>query len=606
MGKIHILTDWVANQIAAGEVVERPAAVVKELLENSLDAGATTVELSIRDGGRTYICVEDNGCGMAEDDALLCLERHATSKVKAVEDLMELSSFGFRGEALPSIASVSKFILQTKDKSSAGTEILLDHGKFIHKKVSNIPQGTRIEVHHLFQKLPVRLKFLKKDATEAAHIQHMSRLLAFAHPQVSFKFIQEGRILFHSPACPSQAERIKEILGSPYLEDMLEVQSHTPSLKLSGFVSKPHSHGCFTRKELCFFINKRPIESRLLSQAVLEAFQGYLPQGRFPKAILFLELPASMVDVNVHPTKREVRFKNDFALRSDLSSALRPLLEASSQDKLSTLKKGPEVSFDYIESSPDSVLEIQRFLRRTPPLISQQAPPALSKNPYTHAINPRPLPHIQLSDNALKREEAFPWVFLGHLEGPYTLFKNKHELIIFNSKLAEQRIQYEKLLKEFSSPPLASQVLLLPLVLSLSPSQCTQLQTQHAFLKDLGFDVELFGKGECKLNATPTWLDASTASVFLLDTLDLFEKESTVAMKHHPSILKKLAKLAAQRVSRSHQADTQAIQLAKTLLQCQQPLACPRGLPTLFTLKFSDLDKKFSMHSLNLPSLLEG
>lgn len=605
MAKIHILTDLVANQIAAGEVVERPAAVVKELLENSLDAGATSLELSIRDGGRTYICVEDNGCGMAEDDALLCLERHATSKVQRVEDLMELSSFGFRGEALPSIASVSRFILKTKDKASVGTEIWVDHGQFIHKKVCSIPQGTRIEVHSLFQKLPVRLKFLKKDATEAAHIQDMVRLLAFAHPQVAFKFIQEGRLVFHSPPCPSQAERIKEILGAHYLEDMLELQARQ-GLKVSGFISKPQTKGCFTRKELSFFVNKRPIESRVLAQAVLEAFQGHLPPGRFPKAILFLEIPSSMVDVNVHPTKKEVRFKNDFALRSELATALAAALEASAQDKLRTLKPAQDIRFEYIESSPDSVLEIQRFLRK-PNAIASQANtlPSLSKNAYIHTLNPRAIADLNPALQA-PQEQAFPWTFLGHLEGPYALFKNQQELIIFNSKLAQQRIEYERLLAEFERPPLASQVLLLPLVLTLSPSQYRQFQAHESVLKDLGFEAEPFGKSECKLNATPTWLDAGKATVFFLDSLDLFEQESAASMKDHPSLLKKLAKMAAQRVSSTYQSQAQLTELAKTLLCCQKPLACPRGFPTLFTVKFTDLDKKFSSPSPSLVSLWQG
>lgn len=608
MGKVHILSDLVANQIAAGEVVERPAAVVKELLENSLDAGASQIELSIREGGRTSICVQDNGCGMAEDDALLCLERHATSKVRVVDDLLSLSSFGFRGEALPSIASVSRFSLQTRESSSAiGIEIGVDHGKFLYKKACNIPLGTRIEVQQLFQKLPVRLKFLKKDVTEALHIQQMIRLLALAHPEVSFKFIQDGKTLFHTPPCPNLAERISELLGPVYREDMLELSYASPGFYIFGFVSKAHLEGHLGRKEISFFINKRPVESSVLRQGLLEAYQGYIPPGRFPKAILFLELPPSVVDVNVHPTKREVRFKNDFSLKSDVTSTIRSFLETSSQDRLSSLTKGQGMQFDYIESGPDAVMEIQRFTRK--PLGTSPLPPTVfPKNLYVNTLTPsrvaspslnHPPPPFQPS------EETFPWTFLNHLEGPYALFKNKEELIVFNSLLAAQRIQYEKLLAEFSSPPMTSQPLLLPLVLPLSPLQYATFQAHTRFLKDLGFDLEPFGSSEAKLSASPTWVEATQAPACLFDTLDLLDKESTLQKSKldHPLLLKKLAKMAASRTAPPPSSPAHLLALAQALLKCEFPLICPRGLPTLFTLKWTDLHKKFSIKPLSTSPL---
>ncbi len=600
MGKIHILSDIVANQIAAGEVVERPAAVVKELLENSLDAGASQIELSIREGGRTAICVQDNGCGMAEDDALLCLERHATSKVRGVDDLLSLSSFGFRGEALPSIASVSRLNLKTRDSASAtGAEIEVNHGKFLHKKACNIPQGTRIEVEQLFQKLPVRLKFLKKDATEAMHIQTIARLLALAHPGVAFKYIQDGKILFHTPPCPNLAERITELFGLSYRDDMLEVSYARPGFYIFGFISKAHQEGHLGRKEISFFINKRPVESTILRQGLLDAYQGYLPPGRFPKAILFLELPPAVVDVNVHPTKREVRFKNDFSLKADIASTLRSFLETSSQERLSTLTKGQGVHFDYIQSGPEAVIEIQRFIRK--PKATPLPPVAFPKNLYVKALTPLRIDNLALPAAPLPPEERggpFPWTFLHHLEGPYSIFKSKEELIIFNSLLAAQRVQYEKLLAEFSSLPMLTQPLLLPIVLPLSPLQYATFQAHTTFLKDIGFDLEPFGASELKLSASPTWVEATQAPACLFDTLDLLDKEGNRDLRKskldHPLLLKKLAKMAAVRTVNPPSSPAHLLALAKILLKCESPLICPRGLPTLWTLKWTDLDKKFS------------
>ncbi len=610
MGKIHILSDLVANQIAAGEVVERPAAVVKELLENSLDAGASQIELSIREGGRTCICVQDNGCGMPEDDALLCLERHATSKVKSFDDLLALSSFGFRGEALPSIASVARFTLQTRQQGSPiGTEIGVDHGKFLYKKICNIPQGTRIEVQQLFQKLPVRLKFLKKDTTEAMHIQQMMRLLALAHPGVSFKYIQDGKILFHTPPCPNLAERITELFGTAYREDMLELSYNSPGFSLAGFISKAHTEGHLGRKEISFFINKRPVESNILRQGLLEAYHTYLPSGRFPKALLFLELAPSVVDVNVHPTKREVRFKNEFSLKADLSSTLRSFLETSSQERFSSLKKGQGAHFDYIESGPESVMEIQRFIRR--PQDTPSPPLAFPKNLYTHALTPSRVDPLSLRaapPPSKESNDAFPWVFLNHLEGTYSLFKSKEELIIFNSLLAAQRVQYEKLLAEFSSPPLTSQPLLLPIVLPLSPLQYATFEAHSSFLKDIGFDLEPFGSSEVKLSASPTWVEATQAPACLLDTLDLLDKEGPQDSRRakkldHPLLLAHLAKMAAVRTVNPPSSPAHLQALAKALLKCECPLICPRGLPTLFTLKWTDINKKFSTKPLSTSPL---
>src|SRR4051812_3701251 len=316
MAKVRILTDRVANQIAAGEVIERPAAVAKELVENALDAGATRIEVEFRHGGRSLMRVEDNGSGMSRDDALLALERHATSKIAEASDLDRLASYGFRGEALPSIASVSRFELQTREEGSdVGTEILVNGGKFVHVRDCGRAVGTRIEVTHLFNSVPARRKFLKTDQTEAAHIIHCVRLYALACPRTAFTLVEDGRVIFRSPECATFGDRITEIFGRQISEALVPVEAVEPGLRLSGLIGRP-GVGRATRHEMIVFVNARPVDSRTLNYALIESYHESLPKGRYPLAFVFFECDPASVDVNVHPAKREVRFRSEPTVRS--------------------------------------------------------------------------------------------------------------------------------------------------------------------------------------------------------------------------------------------------------------------------------------------------
>src|SRR5258706_10336617 len=315
MAKVRILSDRVANQIAAGEVIERPAAVVKELVENALDAGATRIEVEFRHGGRSLMRVEDNGQGMSRDDALLALERHATSKIVEAADLDHLASYGFRGEALPSIASVSRFELQTREAASdAGTEIHVNGGKLLHVRDCGRPVGTRVEVTHLFNSVPARRKFLKTDQTEAAHIVHCVRLYALACPRAAFTLIEDGRVIFRSPECRTVEERIAEIFGRQIAEALVPIECVEPGMRLSGLIGRP-GVGRATRHEMIVFVNARPVDSRTLNYALIESYHESLPKGRYPLAFVFFDCDPAAVDVNVHPAKREVRFRSEAAVR---------------------------------------------------------------------------------------------------------------------------------------------------------------------------------------------------------------------------------------------------------------------------------------------------
>ena len=336
MTRVRVLDDRVANQIAAGEVIERPAAVVKELVENALDAGATRIEVEFSHGGRSLMRVEDNGSGMTRDDALLALQRHATSKIEEADDLNRLHTFGFRGEALPSIASVSRFVLQTREAAAeSGTEVFINGGKYVHVRECGRAVGTRIEVTQLFNSVPARRKFLKSDTTEAAHIIHHVRLYALAFPQVSFTLIEEGRVIFRSPQCATLAERVAGIFGKQLADGLVPLEAEEQGMRLSGLIGPP-GQGRATRHELITFINQRPVDSRTLNYALIESYHESLPKGRYPVAFVFFDIPAHEVDVNVHPAKREVRFRNEpgvrsFVIRTVLARVREMTQERSSQ-----------------------------------------------------------------------------------------------------------------------------------------------------------------------------------------------------------------------------------------------------------------------------------
>jgi DNA mismatch repair protein MutL len=313
---IHVLADAVANQIAAGEVIERPAAVVKELIENSLDAGATRIEIEFRQAGREYIRIEDNGSGMIREDALLALQRHATSKISLTKDLDKLSTFGFRGEAIPSIASISHFTLETKSElSSEGTHISVDAGKLLQVRACGRAPGTTLEIAHLFHPVPARRKFLKTDATEAAHIIQTVRLYALARPDVAFSLKEDAKLVFRSAVCLSLKQRAGELLGYSSVSSMLNLSYVDEAMKLEGLVGLP-SESKSSRHDMLTFVNGRPVDSRTINFALIEAYSSFLVKGKYPQVILFFQCDPAHVDVNVHPAKREVKFKNDSQVRS--------------------------------------------------------------------------------------------------------------------------------------------------------------------------------------------------------------------------------------------------------------------------------------------------
>ncbi len=608
MTRIHVLEDRVANQIAAGEVIERPAAVVKELVENALDAGATRVEVEFSHGGRSLMRVEDNGGGMSAADAQLALQRHATSKIQEADDLNRLATFGFRGEALPSIASVSRFLLQTREAGSeSGTEIFVNGGKYVHVRECGRPVGTRIEVTQLFNSVPARRKFLKSDTTEAAHIIHNVRLYALAFPHVSFTLIEDGRLVFKSPRCFTLAERIAGIFGKQIAEGLVPLEVAEQGMRLSGLIGPP-GQGRATRHEMVTFINQRPVDSRTLNYALIESYHESLPKGRYPTAFVFFDIPPPEVDVNVHPAKREVRFRNEpvvrsFVIRSVLAR-VRELLRGQSPEFTVVHPRLPE---EAPASAPGE--------GRGPTLSEAGAlRPAFGFEPGPSVVRPAASSN---ADQPPRSAPAFPvldgergdavttgtasnaagprgWRFLSVIHREYALFETPSGLGILDRRAAEERVLFERVQAQAAASQVHSQRLLLPVPLELDSISSALLLEACPFLNAHGFEISEFGRHFFRVEAVPEWMQAGAAETFVRDLVALL-REGRLHVRDLHAAREELARFASDRAVRladaPGEADIQA--LLKQLFSCRMPLISPAGRPTFSELGQGELGRRF-------------
>lgn len=613
MAKVRILPDRVANQIAAGEVIERPAAVVKELVENALDAGATRIEVEFRHGGRSLMRIEDNGHGMSRDDALLALERHATSKISEAADLDSLASYGFRGEALPSIASVSRFELQTRETGSdVGTEILVNGGKMVHVRECGRPVGTRMEVTHLFNSVPARRKFLKTDQTEAAHIIQCVRLYALACPRTAFTLIEDGRVIFRSPECTSLVERVAEIFGRQTAEALVPIDVAEPGLALHGLIGRP-GVGRSTRHEMIVFVNQRPVDSRTLNYALIESYHESLPKGRYPLAFVFFECDPAAVDVNVHPAKREVRFRSEsqvrgFVIRAVLQRLRELGLSAGAFGSTATpvpVANGAPHATPAAPVAPAPPAPLPRpvltglpptsaYVRPSGEIAPRAASPALSDPPASAppAIAATPSPATIVNR---KSEIVSPtWRFLALAHGSYALFETSAGLVLLDRRGAHERVWFERLREQFRTGEVPSQRLLLPVPLELDPVTSAMLLDRLKFLQAHGFEVGEFGRNFFRVEAVPAWMEPSDAEPFLRDLLGAF-RDGRLPDRDTDLARDELARLASAKAvrlpERANEVELQA--LVAQLLATRSPLTNPAGRPTYIELNHSELARRF-------------
>lgn len=622
MPKIRILTDRVANQIAAGEVIERPAAVVKELLENALDAGATRIEVEFSHGGRSLIRIEDNGCGMSRDDALLSLERHATSKIAEADDLNRLFTYGFRGEALPSIASISRFTMRTREKGAdSGTEVFVNGGKLVHVRECGRPVGTSMEVAQLFHPVPARRKFLKSDQTEAAHIIQCVRLYALACPKVAFSLVEDGRVLFRSPQCSSLQDRIGEIFGRQVADELVPLESTEPGLSLNGLIGKP-GVGRSTRHELITFVNGRPVDSRVLNYALIESYHDSVPKGRYPVAFVFLTMDPAAVDVNVHPAKREVRFRSEPQIRSFVIRAvlqrLRELGASLVSQAAESAPAAPPLTLNAAEEPEQAAPATEPADKKTEPgksAVPKAAPlrpatvPRPAFQPAPRPQNPPPLsapvldsvprPSAPAPAPQPVRKPAEPsfisWRFIGLAHSAYALFETPAGLVVLDRRAALERIWFERLKAQYGEGPAPCQRLLLPVPVELDPIASAMLLDRADFLASRGIEIVQFGRNFFRIEAVPDWMEPADAEAFVRDLVGALREGRFQEGRDGGAAGDDFARMAAAKAVRlpPQVSESEMLDVLRQLFSTDFPLTSPAGRPTLVEWSLGDFSRRF-------------
>lgn len=568
--KIHILDAEVSNQIAAGEVVERPASVVKELAENSLDAGASRIDVEIEGSGQRLIRVSDDGHGMGPQDLALSVMRHATSKIKDASELMSIASFGFRGEALPSIASVSTFSVASREEGSSEAWSLLPGQA---PAPAALAQGTRIEVRDLFYNTPARLKFLKAASTESSRIQQDLLKLALAHPRVAFSLRLDGKVSMDFPKAPDFRERAAQALGSGFLAESLELHFASRAARVSGWAGLPRQNRS-NRSGQYLFVNRRAVEHKLLGFTLSQAYGSLIAHGRHAVALLYVEIPEGEVDVNVHPAKREVRFKDERAVLDAIRHAVTDALNKASL----------MVHYALPEPAP---LPMAAEIREQPSFAGVTAPDLMAA----------PAPHQQSSSWAApatapaKGDWPAP---LAQLHRSYLLCQESGGLVVVDQHAAHERVLYERLCRSLESGDVKSQKLLLPQKLSVGPAQATRLRHWMAPLETLGLELQDLGDGAFYVLSIPSFMKNVQVPALLQDLLDEIgdelEKDPLGAFRRE--IAAQMACKAAIKAGDSLNLDEMQ-RLMADLSRCEIPWSCPHGRPPLVRLPLEELEKYF-------------
>ena len=580
--KIKMLTTLVANKIAAGEVVERPASVLKELLENSLDAGATRIDVAAAAGGRKLISVADNGCGMNRDDALMAPERQATSKIRDVDDIERIATFGFRGEALASIASVSRFTLSTRRRGDdCGTQVELAGGKMLDARDCGCPPGTCIEVRDLFFNVPARRNFLRAFATEQAHIRNIFVLHAVANPGVAMSLKLDGDLVYQLAPCENLLDRIRELFGADETERLLPVDCATGGIRVFGYAGIP-SLTRADRSGQRVYINRRPATAPTVQAAISVAYPRTDGEKK-PVVFLFIDLPPEQVDVNVHPTKREVRFRNNTEVRDAVLAALHRTLGATPAT-VST------VSIVSTPSAPSAPLPVTM----PPPIAVQFNFPAPASAP---APTPAPPPNSQFSIPDSQFIPTAPWGqfrIIGRLAPGFVLLETDDGLVTLDPAAAHERVIYEKLLGEIAGAHAVSQPLLFPQTVEMGPLDFRRVERILPELRELGFGVNQLEKKAFIIDALPDIVSDTPCREILLDIAEAFEKagERRGRERLHNELIARAASKAAVRMSKTLD-ETALIAIITDLARCAMPYASPAGRPTTCLTSFNELKRRF-------------
>jgi len=615
MSKIRILPDALASQVAAGEVVERPAAVVRELVENSLDAGARHIEVHAQRGGSALIRIVDDGSGMDREDAMLCLERHATSKIRTKEDLGAICTFGFRGEALPSIASVSRFRLATREKDAlVGTEIEVNGGKLTCVRDHGGAPGTVIEARSLFFNVPARRKFLRTENTEFSHVEQQLRLHAIANPQVAFTLTHNDELVLHLPATRDMLERVRGLLGEEMASRLLKVEEQTiRGITISGYIGGPGMSRS-NRQMQTTYLNGRPIESASISYGLREGYHTALMKGQYPVTFLFIQMDPHAFDVNVHPAKKEVRFHDGNSVREAIARSVGRTLEnaaklpvghapaARTVLSLSQAPARPALSIPEhhqeelrISAGPSSApLRQMPALVTSPPEEEPKLPAARAPLPAANEAKSTSKPVENAPSASSETTSPSDFRIIGVLRKLYVLMESKEGLVLMDQHAAHERVNFEKFRRALESGGVPCQRLLMPITLQTTPRDADVLRQNQTSLTRLGIEIEPFGPNIFKVETLPSFLKTDDPAAWLDQVIEelgsLSAKTSSLRLSEDA-----IATTACRASVKSNDVlsipELQA--LLKDLFACEMPYCCPHGRPTLVQISTAELERKF-------------
>jgi len=591
MQKINVLDQRVANLIAAGEVVERPASVVKELVENAVDAGARSITVEIKNGGITYIRVSDDGSGMSPEDAALAFKRHATSKISTDKDLNNIRTLGFRGEALASIAAVSQVELFTKTRDyDEGTYISIQAGKITEQKGIGCPEGTTLIVRNLFFNTPARMKFLKKDSTEAGYIADIIDKMVLGHPEISFRFINNGKEVVFTPGDNQLLNCIYSLYGKDYAKAMLPVAHEAQAVKVTGFVGKPDIARANRSLQSCF-INGRYIKSKILSIAVEEAYRNQLMVNRYPVVVLHLHINPSLVDVNVHPTKMEVKFSDEQQVYQAVYWAVKNALYAKPNIPEITLSK--KNIFEY-KPAQDGAHYIQESEQQAMDIFA--AAPNQTSKEGTNVIESKVSMDSYSTSSTQSTDvqaEIQNYKIIGQLFNTYIVVEKKEEMLLIDQHAAHERLEYEKLLYRYKNKQIHSQVLLVPVVSQLSNVEMGIVKENLDFIKNLGFEVEEFGNNSIIIRQTPISVEEPELKNLFIEILESIQhsKTESITEKEYQALYTIACKSAVKANKNMHMKEME--QLVSDLLKLENINTCPHGRPIVISMSKYYIEKQF-------------
>lgn len=603
--RIHLMSDILASQVAAGEVVERPASVVKELVENSIDAGAHAVRVELRRGGVSLIKVTDDGCGMSKADAAICLQRHATSKLIQVEDLFAIRQLGFRGEALPSIASVSHLTITTRRADDVeGWRVCSEGGVEEPMMNAGCAPGTEISVCNLFFNTPVRRKFLKSDDTEAGHVEHQVRLHALAFPEVRFTYLRDGQQVFDVPATHDLRQRIADFVGREMAGALMRIRpTEAPGVRVSGFLM-PISAARRNRRMQYVFLNGRPIEDQIINRAVRDGYGGF-PPGLHPALFLYLEVEPALVDVNVHPAKREVRFRRPAEITLAVMDAVAATLAAHArgeseppasadvpEPEVKPLRKEVPSTPSKPQSRPVAVTVNQGGGTRPdlvlkPLVVPRQQELHLPPAPEPAHTSPQPEPTTAPLPN---------FRHIGTLQHQYAIFENKEGMVLMSPRAARERIIFERL-QESNRHPLVSQRLLVPELLEMDARDMGIVLEVKPQLEQAGFQISPFGRNTLRIEAVPAILPLRKVNDFVLELLRVFTS-GEVRLSRTRSPFEPFARQLARQYAQQEDIAPylqEPLPLLAALLECEIPYCTPGGKSTLLPFPMVELNRRFQI-----------